>query len=184
MGLTLYNYKSKCLNPGTKPGFRVFNMSKKIIAIVLFLVGPLLESQAQSETIRTFAEKYPEAHSLFFYKNTLRMLNQADSKEFNELIKDIDKMKFLSVDKVKNDFSKSDFQSLVKSYRSEAFEPLMSMKQKGQNFDIYIKESNGITKGLVVIINEESQLSLLDIKGAVAIEKIASLINMVKEVKN
>ena len=38
-------------------------------------------------------------HSLYFYQNTLRMLNQTENKEFDELIKDIEKMKFLMIEK-------------------------------------------------------------------------------------
>ena len=53
---------------------------------------------AQSKTTETLHEKYSDSRSFFFYNNTLRMLNQEENKEFDELIKDIEKMKLLEPD--------------------------------------------------------------------------------------
>ncbi|MBA4145360.1 MAG: hypothetical protein C0523_06335, partial [Cytophaga sp.] len=69
---------------------------KKILsaaALILFC-GTL--SFAQSKTTQALDDKF-EGLSLYFYKNTLRMLNQKNDPDFDALIKDIEKMKFLLI---------------------------------------------------------------------------------------
>jgi hypothetical protein len=58
--------------------------------ILLFCLLPLI-GFSQTKTTVDLDKKY-DGLSLYFYKNTLRMLNQKDDKEFDELIKDIEKM--------------------------------------------------------------------------------------------
>ena len=75
----------------------------------------------QSKTTEALQKKYDDAMVFFFYNNTLRMLNQNDDKSFDELIKDIEKMKFLMIDKSKN-FGPTDYKKLVSDYKAESFE--------------------------------------------------------------
>src|SRR5688572_6708203 len=84
-------------------------------------------SFAQSKTTEALHKRYSESMSLFFYNNTLRMLNQSDDKAFDELIKDIEKMKFLMIDKSKS-FTKSDYKKLTSEYKGESFEEIMSSR--------------------------------------------------------
>jgi len=83
---------------------------------IYFLLALLFLSQlsfAQTKTTEELDKKY-EGLSLYFYKNTLRMLNQTDNKDFDELIKDIEKMKFLMIDKTKSSFVDEDYKKLKK----------------------------------------------------------------------
>lgn len=129
---------------------------------------------AQSKTTETLHKKYSESLSLFFYNNTLRMLNQSNDKAFDELIKDIEKMKFLMVDKA-NKFATADYKKLTAGYRGEAFEEIMSSRYQGKNFDVYLKEIGGKTKGMVVLVNDSASLYVLDIVGSIALDKVTSL---------
>src|SRR5689334_20203637 len=94
---------------------------------------------AQSKTTEDLHKKYGEALSLFFYNNTLRMLNQKDDKDYDELIKNIEKMKFLMIDKAKT-FKTADYKKLVDGYKSESFEEIMTSRYQGKNFDVLLKE--------------------------------------------
>jgi hypothetical protein len=147
---------------------------RNFIFILLILASPLA-SFGQSETIQKWHKKYDDAFVMFFYKSTLNMLNIQDSKEFEELIKDIDKMKLLRIDKEKFSFSKEQYKELVSDYRGEDFEELMTLKQKEMKINAYIKEDGGDTEGIVVLLNEASNLIILDIKGSVPLAKIAEL---------
>ena len=89
--------------------------------------------QAQSKTTEKLHKKYDEALSLFFYNNTLRMINQKNDQEFDALIKDIEKMKFLMIQK--EDFGKDDYKKLISDYKSESFEEMMTSRHDGKNFD-------------------------------------------------
>ncbi len=108
------------------------------------------------------------------------MLNMEENAEFEALIKDIDKMKFIRVDKKERNMDKAAFNSLVEQYHDEEFEDLMTMRQEGMDIHVYIKESSGVTKGLVFIMDDDESLSILDVKGAVPLNKVANLLSALK----
>lgn len=147
---------------------------RNFIFTLLIFISPFA-SFGQSETIQKLHKEYDDAFVMFFYKNTLNMLNMQDSKEFQALIDGIDKMKLLRINKTNNDFTKDQYKQLVKDYKSEDFEELMSVRQQETNINAYIKESGGTTKGIVVLLNEAESLTVLDIKGSVPFDKIGEL---------
>ena len=107
------------------------------------------------------------------------MLNQTENKEFDELIKDIEKMKFLVIEKTAESFNTADYKKLVNSYKNESYEEIMSSRFEGKNFDIFLKERNGVTKGMIVLANDSSSLYVLDILGRVEINKVTKLFNTI-----
>lgn len=145
----------------------------KKIFFVLFVLS-LQVSFAQTVTTTELDKKY-EGFSLYFYKNTLRMFNQKDNPEFDELIKDIEKMKFLVIDKNKSSFTNNDFKSLLKGYQGEEYEEMMTSRFQGKNFGVYIKSNNGKVKGTVILANDSTNLYVLDILGKVAMDKATAL---------
>ena len=143
----------------------------------IFLFASLMIVQtifAQSKTTQELHKSYPDASTFFLYKNTLRMLNQTDSKEFDELIKDIEKMKILIIDKTSN-FTTANYKKLTVSYRQDGFEEIMTSRVEGRNFDIYLKEKNNKTLGTVVLVSDVDKLYVLDVVGAVPMQKIPDL---------
>lgn len=103
------------------------------------------------------------------------MLNMQDNKEFAMLIDGIEKMKLLRINKEEDTFTKDNFKQLIKDYRSEDFEELLTIRQQEMNINAYIKESGGTTKGIVILLNEKSSITILDIKGSVPLNKIGEL---------
>lgn len=136
-------------------------------------------ANGQSKTTEELHKKNGDALSLFFYNNTLRMLNQKDDKDFDALIKDIDKVKFLMIDKAK--FGATDYKKLVGNYKSEAFEEIMSSRFNGRNFDVYLKEVKGKTEGMIVTVNDSTNLFVLDIVGSIALDKITKFFSTLDE---
>lgn len=127
---------------------------------------------AQSKTTQALHDANKDAMALFFYKNTLRMINQTESKEFDELIKDIEKMKFLIVNKAESNLGAANFKALVINYKKEGYEEIMTSRFEGRNFDIYLKEKNGKTTGTIVLVNDPTDLYVLDILGSVPVNKV------------
>ena len=143
--------------------------------LLLFLaVLVCLGVSAQSKTTEELQKKYSTSRALFFYNNTLRMLNQTDDKAYDELIKNIEKMKFLMINKPEA-FTSADYKKVVSGYKAEAFEEIMTSRYQGKNFDVYLKENGGKTKGMVVLVNDSTSLYVLDIVGSVALDKVTSL---------
>src|SRR5688572_18146296 len=139
-------------------------MKLKTIVFTFLLLSAPAFLRAQSKTTEELHKKYKDAMAFFFYNNTLRMLNQQEDSEFDALIKDIEKMKLLMIHKNSNNF---DFKKLVNDYRSESFEEVMTSRHQGKNFDVFIKESNQKTKGMLVLVNDSTDLYVLDIVGSI-----------------
>ena len=151
---------------------------KKIILLLLTML-PIL-SFGQSDTMRKWHDKYEDAFTLFFYQSTLNMLNMENNEEFQDIIKDIDKMKLITINKSENTFTSEDYKELVSDYKGEEFEELMSMRQKEANINAYIKEKNGITKGIAVLIHSDSTMTIIDLKGSVPLNKIGQLAQQIQ----
>ncbi len=149
----------------------------KRLSVLFFGLLISVASMAQTKTTEELHKKYGEGLSLFFYNNTLRMLNQSDDKEFDELIKDIQKMKFLMIEKSK-DF---DYKKLTSGYKSEAFEPIMTSRSEGKSFDIFLNEKQGKTNGVVVLVNDSSNLYVLDIVGSISLNNATKLFSTIDE---
>ena len=145
--------------------------------ILSFFIFSAVSVKSQSKTTENLHKKYNEALALFFYNNTLRMINQTEDKEFDALIKDIEKMKFLMIKK--ENFGKSDYQKLITDYKSESFEEMLTSRHQGKNFDVYMKE--GATKGMVVAVNDDENLYVLDIVGSIPLNKVTTLFNTIDE---
>ncbi|HRJ31498.1 MAG TPA: DUF4252 domain-containing protein, partial [Cyclobacteriaceae bacterium] len=151
---------------------KLINM-KYLVIIFVFLFSALV-AFGQSKTTENLQKKYSDSFSLFFYQNTLRMINQSGNKEFDELIKDIEKMKFLMVDK-KEQFKAADYSKLKGEYISETFEEVMTTRYEGRNLDILMKEKAGKTQGMVVLVNDSTSLYVLDVVGSIALDKVTTL---------
>lgn len=108
------------------------------------------------------------------------MLNQSDDKDFDALIKDIEKMKFLWIDKP-TAFGSADYKKITTNYRKESFEEIMTSRHQGKNFDVFMKEENGKTKGMLVLVNDSANLYVLDIVGKIALDKVTKLYGMLDE---
>lgn len=145
--------------------------------LVFLLIVLSLSGKAQSNTTENLHKKYKEALALFFYHNTLRMINQADDQEFDALIKDVEKMKFLMIKK--QDFGKGDYQKLITDYKAESFEEMMTSRHAGKNFDVYMKDGNA--KGMVVTVNDDENLYVLDIVGSIPLNKVTKLFSTIDE---
>lgn len=156
-------------------------MLKKLSVLLICLVCLSPLAQAQTKTTTALHERFDNALNLYFYKNTLRMLNQTENKEFDELIKDIEKMKFLVIDKYEGNFEAADYKKLIDGYKSEQYEEIMTSRFEGKNFDIFLKENKGVTKGMVVLANDSSSLYVLDILGRVELNKVTKLFSTIDD---
>ena len=112
------------------------------------------------------------------------MLNQDDNPEFEELIRDIEKMKFVRVNKSDAGLDKDDYNELVEDFYDDDFEDLMNMRHEGMNVNAYIQEDDGVTTGIVMLMDDDESISILDIKGAVPLSKMASLLSKVQNYIN
>jgi hypothetical protein len=150
----------------------------KFLLLILILI-PVL-AFGQTKTTEALDKKY-DGLSLFFYKNTLKMLNQKDSKELDEMIKDIEKMRFVMVDKKKHAMDRTEYATLKKSYQGEQYEEMMTGRMEGRNFDILVKERDGKVKGTIILASDSASLYVLDILGRIPLDKASALFNTIDQ---
>jgi hypothetical protein len=148
---------------------------KKFI-LIAWLAASTPALWAQSNTTNKLQEKFESSLSLYFYKNTLRMLNQSENKDFDEMVKNIDKLKFLMVDKSTRNFGSKDYQKLLGDYRAENYESAMTGRMQGRNFDVYIKDKPRAT---VVLVNDSTNLYVLDMIGTIDASKVGTLFSTI-----
>ena len=153
---------------------------KKLVIVLAFLFSTSA-IMAQSATTQALAGQFSDAFSLYFYKNTLRMLNQTDSPEFDEIIKNIEKMRFLMIDKSASKFEKAEYKNLTSKYQAESFEGMMNGRFEGRNFDIYMKDKPGSPLGTVILINDSSSLYVLDIIATIDMSKASQLFQTIDQ---
>lgn len=147
-------------------------MKKTILASAFLLMT--FVCLAQTETTNEFDRSY-SSRTFFLYNNTLRMINQKGDKSFDELIKDIEKMKVVWVSKKDKNFGAEQYKKLLASYKAEKFEEIMNTRFEGKSFNAYVKEEKGDTKGVVVAVDDGENIYVMDIVGKVALNKITSL---------
>jgi len=94
------------------------------------------------------------------------------------MIKDIEKIRFVMVDK----FSRADYKSLQNDYtKKESYEEIMNGRLEGKNLNIYVRESGGKVKGTIIMAADSSSLYVLDILGTIALDKASSLFKMIND---
>jgi Domain of unknown function (DUF4252) len=153
---------------------------KKNFIVILWLALSA-SSFAQTKTTNDLHKRFEDTFALYFYSNTLKMLNQTDDKVFDDLVKDIEKMKFLMVDKVAKNFSIQDYANLIKGYQSEDYENMMTARSEGKKFDVYLREENENVKGTVILVNDSSQLYILDIIGKIQPNQVTKFFSTLDE---
>ena len=57
----------------------------------------------------------------------------------------------------------------------------MTSRHDGKTFDVYMKENNGKTGGMLVLINDPETLFVLDILGSIALDKVTKLYSTLDE---
>lgn len=134
-------------------------------------------ASAQSRTTQKLQEQFKDSRAFFFYNNTLRMINQSEDPEFDEAIRDIEKMKLLLI--AKDDGF--DFQNVVSQYTSEDFEEILTSRHEGRNFDIFLKEKDGKTTAMLALVNDENNLFVLDIVGRIDPGKMTKFFSVMDE---
>jgi Domain of unknown function (DUF4252) len=153
----------------------------KLIFSLILLLFVAVGGKAQSETTQRFIHDHSDVFSIFFYHNTLMMFNQQDNKEFDAAIKNIEKMRFMIVDKKEQGIDEGQYKKLVSSYRKESYENAMSARREGKHFDVYLKGKDGSPDGTVVLVNDSTNLYVLDILGSVDIAKIPQFFSSLQQ---
>ena len=143
-------------------------MKYKLFILFIFLSYFCI---AQSSVITDFKENHEPALSLYFYPSTLRMIDIERNVEYDEMIREIKKARFLKMDS--GAVSKTEMNKLITDLVNEGFEEVMFIKNKDTDVRVW-----GIEKRnpeLIIISKSDEELMLLEINGMINIAKIPKL---------
>lgn len=127
----------------------------------------------QTRQTNDFHDAHPDAFSLFFYKSTIRMLDPTNSDEYFEMIKDIEKAKFLRLDD--SDVDEEEIAKFISDIKAASFEEGMTMRQGSGTANVFIRDSEGMRHGIIFIMKAEGEVFILDIVGQVQISRLMEL---------
>ena len=153
---------------------------KKLGFIILLLLPGLVEGQ--SKVMRDLADDFPDAFVLMIYHSSLNMLNVDDDPDFARMIRDIEKIKVLRVDKEEDNFTTEALSELKETLDDRGFEKLMTVKSKDYDIGVYINEDDGEIEGYFLLMDEDENFTAIDVLGSMAVGDISQLVDKIKDV--
>lgn len=134
--------------------------------------------------MRNLSEQYPDAFVLMFYHSSLNMLNIDDDPTFARMIRDLEKIKLLRINKDADDFTSENLKDLKKELNDRDYEMLMVAKSNEFDITVYILEDDDDIKGFFLFMDEESEFYAIDVVGSMNVGDISLLVDRIKEVKD
>lgn len=141
------------------------------LKIIVLIMGIPLFTQGQSPSLQKLVKDEKTELSLYFYPSTLRMVNLQRNAEFDELIKDIDKLTFLKLDR--HAFDHQQFIELVqKLEQKEKMEEYIVVEGKDQKLYVLGRENPAATIGLAYF---QKEYYAMDVAGEIQIKNLPKL---------
>ncbi len=152
-------------------------MKRTLILLFLFAIHIFIFSQSRS--IEKFRKVYKEDQNVFFYSSTLKMLNTENSPEFEDILKDIEKIAVLIYEKENKIIGSEQITQLMTNLKKEKYEELMVINENGNKVNLYKRDKKGRTAGFAAIVDNKEKLILLDVKGSIDFKKFMELKNKI-----
>lgn len=155
----------------------------KIIYIVIVALLPFTVS-AQSKAMRQLVDEYPDARVIMIYHSSLNMLNMDDDPDFARMIRDIEKIKVLIIDKEGEDYNEKTLPALKSELSDTGFEKLMVVKSKDYDIGAYILEEDDDIEGFFFVMEEDDSLVAVDLVGSMPVSDIGQLMEKLQEAQD
>lgn len=153
---------------------------RKIIILALMLT-PML-SLAQGKTMRELSDQYPDAFELMFYHSSLNMLNIEDNEDYARVIRDIDRIKLIRIEKEKFDFASGELSDIRAALTDRSYEELMMVTSKDSKISVFIQEDGDDVEGFFLYMDEEESFTAIDVRGKIQLNDIGLLVDKLKDV--
>ena len=146
-------------------------MKYLLTGLLMLTLGPLL---AQSSTVADFRERHAISQDFYLYPSTLRMVNLEKNSDLYKLVHDVEKLQILMFDRPTVD--RSAMQHLRQGIRDEAYEELISFRQKDSQITVYARGDSSQLEGVVGVVDNRETLALVDLEGFVDLPALMNLL--------
>lgn len=141
-------------------------MKYLIVSLIAFLAFTANVNAQRS--IQSFYEIYKDKDGVndvtlkgFLLKMVAKYANE---EEKPNVLERISHLRVLSMSNG-NLVSKRDLKLLLNGIQRESYEPIAMVKDKGNNFELYIKEKEGMISNAVLVLNGKEDFILLSLEG-------------------
>ncbi|MEM7552352.1 MAG: DUF4252 domain-containing protein [Bacteroidota bacterium] len=136
--------------------------------LLIFFSISLFSCQNDSidDAVAIFSESEYKSYNLHFYPSTMRMVNLNDSPEFNELVKDIEKLEYYTVSEISKD-ELDQFKSILKD---QSYTEMISFQSDGNDVVAFAPEK----------VDQHEYLILIELQGKYQLARIQGLFNPLK----
>jgi len=144
-----------------------FSLKPWILLFSLSLMTSI-SSPAQSKLFASLQDSPSLDTELYFYASTLRMINIQRNPGFDEMVKDIRRMKFFKL----RDYKINEIRELAGQFKEEGFEELMTMEGKDETFYILGRSDDEF----ISLVKAEGDMIAVSLEGKIGVHKIPELI--------
>ena len=131
--------------------------------------------------MKELAEEYDEARVFMIYHSSLNMLNIEDNEDFTRVVRDIDRIKVLIIDKSESEFTSSNLDDLRETLEDRSYEELMTFDSKENNIAVFIQEDDEDIEGFFLYMEEEESFTAIDVRGSIQLKDIGLLVEKIQE---
>jgi hypothetical protein len=150
------------------------NMTMRTLLISTLTLFLSLSAFAQSKTVGRFTEKHQPSASFYLYPSTLRMINRENNPDYQQLVRHIEKVSFLTYEKSAQAINKTKIKTLQQELAGEQYEELMSFRDAGNQIYIYAKGDD--PEAYVSLVDNVETLMLFDLQGAPDLPSLMKLV--------
>ena len=145
-------------------------MKYLLTLVLLFNLTTLL---AQSNAVATFREQHPTSQDFYLYPSTLRMVNLDKNPDAYQLVNDVEKLQILLFDR--DSVERPALLQLQRSIQSEAYEELISFREKDSQITVYARGDSPQLDGVVGVVDNQQTLALFDMAGFIDLPSLMNL---------
>ena len=131
--------------------------------------------------MRELSEEYDDARAFMIYHSSLNMLNIEDNEDFTRVVRDIDRIKVLIIDKSESEFASSNLSDLRETLTDRSYEELMTFDSKENNIAVFIQEDDEDIEGFFLYMDEGESFTAIDVRGSIQLKDIGLLVEKIQE---
>lgn len=146
-----------------------------ILCIALFAFTANVNAQ---KSIHSFYENYKDKDGVnevslkgFLLKMVAKYANEENKPNMLERISHLRVMSMSNGNLV----AKNDLKHLLKGIRKDRYESLMTFKDKGNKFECFIKEKDGMISNAVIVMNGKEDFLLLSLEGLFKLDDLKGI---------
>jgi hypothetical protein len=153
---------------------------KKFLFIALACLGSLSQLAAQDDAISKYFSKYAENDAftvVYISPKMFQMVakistNDPEWEKTRDVVKDLKGLRVLVADST--DGLKY-YREAMKNIPTNEYEELITVRDKGENVRIMVKESNDVVSELLLLVGSTDEFVMLSFAGKIDLNKISSL---------